>query len=216
MTLKGHKFSIHGPLHMTSSTKIPSQIFPIMPGKKHIQRWFTFTIWRILEPVSYPKGDSHVENHHLQVSSCFNDTPHLHVQKIQRSPAVSRARCWSPKGFDIFLRPQLKPKSMGPVKKFRKGISGIPRVNPLRAYVEKKACFLCFNLQRSSRDPCIHKTKTTPVSRCRLKDCLVRIYHPPPSCDRLRVRTVVQDQGKTGCLPCLMCFQIHDIIICVN
>ena len=137
VTLKGHKFIIHGPLHMTSSTKIPSQIFPVMPGKNHIQRWFTFTIWRILEPVSYPKGDSHVENHHLQVSSCFNDTPHLHLQKIQRSPAVSRARCWSPKGFDIFLRPQLKPKSIS-MKKFRKGTSGISSVKGL---LKKKHVF---------------------------------------------------------------------------
>ena len=166
VTLKGHKFIIHGPLHMTSSTKIPSQIFPIMPGKNHIQRWFTFTIWRILEPVSYPKGDSHVENHHLQVSSCFNDTPHLHVQKIQRSPAVSRARCWSPKGFDIFLRPQLKPRSIE-VKKFRKGISGIS-CESVKGLLKKGMYFFVFC--KCSSCPCIHETQTTqktksPVSR---------------------------------------------------
>lgn len=114
------------------------------------------SIWRILEPVSYPKGDSHVENHHLQVSSCFNDTPHLHVQKIQRSPAVSRARFWSPKGF-YFSSARLKPKSMGPVKKWE-------------GYLGFLVCIrlgLLSCLQCSSRDPCIHETQTTPVSRCR-------------------------------------------------
>ena len=65
VTLKGHKFIIHGPFHMTSSTKMPSQIFPIMPGKKTHTKWFSMENPGVA--VSYPRGDSELENHHLQV-----------------------------------------------------------------------------------------------------------------------------------------------------